>query len=69
MTKTGDQAGWKVIAHPSGRPGHIQAVVVGIYDSFMDADQAASEYFRSMKNVDCCTIEKHYEETENEDDT
>ena len=51
--KTGNQIGWKVIAHPSGRPGYIQAVVVGIYDSFMDADQAA---------------EKHFEETENEDD-
>ena len=63
--KAGTQTGWLVTSYVR-RAGIVRDVRVGVYEAFMDADQAADGFFSTTAGAERCCIEKHYKEDDDD---
>lgn len=57
--KCAEQTGWKATGTRIHR-GHVVSDEIGVFDSWIDADQAADLYHRSNRKSLNVLIDKHY---------
>jgi len=65
MTKVGVQAGWKATGYRWYRGRRISEDL-GIFETWVDADQAADLFHRSHRQTESVTIERNYKTEEEE---
>ena len=61
--KTGEQDGWLATGQRTER-GHVVTEVIGVFPSWIDADQACDAYHTQHRGSLNCAIDRNYKKEE-----
>ena len=62
--KVGEQDGWIASGRRRDSEGHIVTEVIGVFPSWIDADQACDAYHAQHRGSLNCAIDKNYKKEE-----